>query len=133
MGYYLNSARVLRTIVPLGVFSAILGLSAPLLSQEPKLRTTLRGHTKHARFLAFSPDGKTLASASGNFDQSIIKLWDVASGRNITTLKPKYPFTYSGLAFSPDGKTLASCAAREELNFGVSPTENAPAFLTVHA
>ena len=54
--------------------------------------------------VAFSPDGKTLAS--GSMDDSI-KLWDVASGKNTATLKGHDNDVYS-VAFSPDGKTLAS-------------------------
>src|SRR5262245_52445848 len=47
-----------------------------------KERTTLEGHTKYINSLAFSPDGKTLASAS--VDKSI-KLWDIGSGKNTKT------------------------------------------------
>src|SRR5205823_14657647 len=66
-----------------------------------KVRATLEGHTNRVMGVAFSPDGKTLASASNNE----IKVWDVAAGRAIDTL------TQSGevasVAFSPDGKFLA--------------------------
>ncbi|PWT90984.1 MAG: hypothetical protein C5B54_06210, partial [Acidobacteria bacterium] len=62
---------------------------------------TLAGHSISITSLAFSPDGRTLASGSN----SEIKLWDVASGRELKTLR------VSGnvycLAFSSDGKTLA--------------------------
>ena len=52
--------------------------------------------------MAFSPDGKTLASGSKG-----IKLWDVATGKNTATLNGHTDWTYS-VAFSPNGKTLAS-------------------------
>ena len=55
-----------------------------LSAQEPKLRDTLKGHTGCVRSLAVSPDGKTLASAS--YDGTV-KLWDVASGKERTTLR----------------------------------------------
>jgi WD40 repeat protein len=54
--------------------------------------------------LAFSPDGKTLASTWAS--EANIKIWDVETGRNIYTLKNQKPC--STVAFGPDGKTLAS-------------------------
>ena len=63
---------------------------------------TLEGHTDWVCSVAFSPDGKTLASGSG--DQTI-KLWDVATGG---TAHPQGHSAGDSVAFSPDGKTLAS-------------------------
>jgi WD40 repeat protein len=88
------------------VWLVCLGLVAasPLAAQEVKVRTTCKGHTDWIESLAFSPDGKTLASASRD---ATIKLWDVATGRNTATLKG-HSDAVSSVAFSPDGKTLAS-------------------------
>ncbi len=54
--------------------------------------------------LAFSPDGKILASEGRG---AVIKLWDVVTGQELKSFEGHKADIYS-LAFSPDGKTLAS-------------------------
>mgnify|MGYP003587711729 CR=1 FL=1 len=55
--------------------------------------------------IAFSPDGKTIASGSR---YGAIKLWDIASGREIKTFGIDGNDSVLKIAFSPDGKTIAS-------------------------
>ncbi len=57
--------------------------------------------------LAFSPDGNTLASAD---ESGQITLWNVASGKQLSTLARQPGTVVTGLSFSPDGGILASTA-----------------------
>ena len=63
--------------------------------------------------LAFSPDGKVLASSSG-FVESDIRLWEVASGKEIARLEGHRAWV-SSLVFWPDGKTLASASGDQTI------------------
>ncbi len=79
---------------------------APLEAQELNL-VVQTGHTSAVSEVAFSPDGKTLAS--GSWDNSV-KLWSVESGQQLASLEGHTGWVWS-VAFSSDGKTLASGSA----------------------
>src|SRR6185295_19619630 len=68
---------------------------------------TLRGHSKWVTAVAYSPDGKTLASASWD---NTVKVWDTGTRQVLATLTGHSDYVQS-VAFSSDGKMLASAAA----------------------
>jgi WD40 repeat protein len=71
------------------------------LAQDPHAGFT---HDADINCMAFTPDGKTLAT--GSMDRTV-RLWDVESRAEKTTLWG-HTFAVHSVAFSPDGKLLAS-------------------------
>src|SRR3977135_1499080 len=76
-------------------------LCSRAIAQTPKL-VAQTGYPIGVTDLAFSPDGRMLAGAGG-----IVKLWDVASGREVRTFTG-ITARAQGLTFSPDGEALAT-------------------------
>jgi WD40 repeat protein len=70
----------------------------------------LLGHTDRLSTLAFSTDGKTLASGG---TMGSIKLWDVSSGEELLTLEG-HAGSVRLMQFSTDGKILATCSDRPD-------------------
>lgn len=56
---------------------------------------------------AFSPDGRTIAVAvMGQSPPVVLELWDVKSGRLLSTLETDVTLGIANIAFSPDGRKL---------------------------
>lgn len=73
---------------------------------------TLRAKGSTVWAVAFSSDGKQLASAGHN--DGSVKLWDVATGEELRSLKG-HTGRSTRIAFHPDGKHLASAGADGEV------------------
>ncbi len=78
--------------------------------QSGRELVTYRGHAGGVCGLAFSPDGKTVASVGGDRLRATgeVKLWEAATGREIQSLSG-HSDVVRDVAFSPDGSSLATC------------------------
>ncbi|MDY7007671.1 MAG: S-layer homology domain-containing protein [Cyanobacteriota bacterium] len=74
--------------------------------QTGELLDTLSDHQANVRSVAISPDGRTLASGSGD---GTVKLWDIPTGEMLVS------FWHSGVVtavgFTADGRTVIGCSA----------------------
>ena len=70
--------------------------------------TTLKGHTDEVQSVAFSPNGKMIASSVRH---GTVKLWDTETDANIATLED----AGGPVVFSPNGKLLASSGRVQEI------------------
>ena len=76
--------------------------------------------------LAFSPDGKILASGGG-FNPSQIELWDVTTGKMIGRPLPGHRGWVGSMVFWPDGKTLASSSSDQSIRiWDLTDPQNVP-------
>jgi WD40 repeat protein len=79
--------------------------SAPAPVPPSHLARTLTGHTGWVHGVAFSPDGRLLATASKD---GTARLWDLVTGKQLRNLVGHSPVV--GVAFSPDGRMLATAS-----------------------
>jgi WD40 repeat protein len=80
-----------------------------------KLLHELGSHYPTVDSIAFSPDGKVIASSGS---RGPLYLWDSATGKELCRL-----WAYAeAIAFAPDGKTLATAGNDETIRFWEVPT-----------
>src|SRR5208282_4482411 len=79
---------------------------------------TLQGHSDTVASVVWSPDGKSLASGSGDHT---VKLWEAATGKLLSTLEGQTDPVLS-VAWSPDGKTLASGSRDKTVKLWEAPS-----------
>src|SRR6516164_1464615 len=77
-----------------------------------RLLRTFQGHSEAVNHLAFSPDGKRLASVS---DDATLRIWETNTGKELDTLRGHGAYAVHGVAFSPDGKWLASAGCDQKV------------------
>ena len=122
-----SGREIRRIVVPQPVFSIALAPDGRFLATGLQADHTIRlWHVASGRevaklsglgdvspTLAFSPDGRLLASGSGDYTQSVdrsVRLWELVSGREVR----RFDWHRAGVtrvAFLPDGRSLVSSSA----------------------
>ncbi|MFI6007220.1 trypsin-like peptidase domain-containing protein [Streptomyces sp. NPDC051243] len=112
-----TQSRTLLDVSP--DLSSLLAVQAYRASHTPEALAALRtdaalpayqrlpGHTDTVNGVAFSPDGRTLATGSAD---GTARLWDTTTGTTRATLTG-HPDEVASVAFSPDGHILATASA----------------------
>jgi len=98
----IRGVKIKKVIVLVSLMISILASYSN--AQEELLLKTLKGHTRWGGSVSFSPDGKHIASGSGD---KTIRLWSVETGECIKILTG-HTDPVESVSFSPDGKYIAS-------------------------
>ncbi|MBI1914161.1 MAG: WD40 repeat domain-containing protein [Planctomycetes bacterium] len=87
---------------------ALAALLALVPAAPGQVKKVLNDFPDRVGCVAFSPDGKTLATVThpSKGYKDALRLWDVATGKELCQLGI-YKFACSAVVFSPDGRTLA--------------------------
>jgi WD40 repeat protein len=90
----------------------------------------LAGHTDIVSAIAYSPEGRFLASSGGTTDRTV-RIWDASNGQCLNILQGHTSEVWS-VAYSPDGQTLVSSSADQTVKLWDVPTGRCLNTLTGH-
>lgn len=97
---------------PLSLCTFLLFAWSVFAQTEPKAELVVQtGHFDYVLSVAFSPNGKIMASGSGD---KTVKLWAVESGKQLRAMTGHEGYI-TAIAFSPNGKTLVSISSSREI------------------
>ena len=125
----------MRLFIALSAIAILMTGGGPAAADDPPVlapRAILKDHVQAVWCVAFSADGKLLASGGGNLvpggnNTGELFLWNPVTGKRMATL-PSQGGRVRALDFSPDGKILAAGYEPENLlNGGITVLWNLPA------
>jgi WD40 repeat protein/predicted Ser/Thr protein kinase len=105
-----------------GTQAASIGWDGRLAIWNPssfQLIASFKGHLLGAHAVAFSPDGRRLATSS--VGREAVKLWDLLTYRELITLAGQGS-NFHFVAFSPDGRWIAACSEEGRLHLWRAPS-----------
>ncbi len=103
--------------------------------EKTKIKTLLNtcrrgfGHSSPVNSLAYSPDGRHIASGS---DDGSIKIWEADSGKALLILSG-YPFPVNSVAYSPNGRHIASVSWDDSIKIWEADSGKSLLTLSVHS
>jgi WD40 repeat protein len=106
----------MRRVVWVGVV-ALFAAGSAAAQDKPTVRAKLEGHRGGVTAVAFSRDGKLVATGSGS---GVVFLWDAKTGEQLARLSETGGNTITAVAISPDGTQLVASARGTVPNWNIT-------------